>query len=178
MLHAAGLVHEQSRSDRDKYIRLIKENLGGNIYNSNFDKDDTLDQNPYDYESIMQYGLRTFSINGKNTIEFLDKDLEFLAGTAAGEGISFYDIKDVIVNYQCAAHCKDPPACINGGFINHDCVCYCPRGYTGKTCETVITDNDCGGMVDVPPGDDVFVISPGYPAPYALGKICRWGVTV
>lgn len=58
MLHAAGLVHEQSRSDRDKYIRLIKENLGGNIYNSNFDKDDTLDQNPYDYESIMQYGLR------------------------------------------------------------------------------------------------------------------------
>lgn len=37
---------------------------------------------------------------------------------------------------------------------------------------------DCGGMVDVPPGDDVFVISPGYPAPYSLGKICRWGVTV
>lgn len=63
MLHAAGLVHEQSRSDRDKYIRLIKENLGGNIYNSNFDKDDTLDQNPYDYESIMQYGLRVRIIN-------------------------------------------------------------------------------------------------------------------
>uniref|UniRef100_K1Q971 Plasminogen n=1 Tax=Magallana gigas TaxID=29159 RepID=K1Q971_MAGGI len=74
------------------------------------------------------------------------------------------------------AHCKDPPECINGGFINHDCVCYCPRGYTGKTCETVITDNDCGGMVDVPPGKDVFVISPGYPASYPLGKICRWGV--
>lgn len=31
-------------------------------------------------------------------MEFLDKDLEFLAGTGAGEGMSFYEIKDVIVN--------------------------------------------------------------------------------
>lgn len=37
---------------------------------------------------------------------------------------------------------------------------------------------DCGGMVHVSPGKDVFVISPGYPAPYPLGKICRWGVKV
>lgn len=31
-------------------------------------------------------------------MEFLDKDLEFLAGTGAEEGMSFYEIKDVIVN--------------------------------------------------------------------------------
>lgn len=31
-------------------------------------------------------------------MEFLDKDLEFLAGTGAGEGMSFHEIKDVIVN--------------------------------------------------------------------------------
>lgn len=42
--------------------------------------------------------VQTFSINGKQTMEFLDKDLEFLAGTGAGEGMSFYEIKDVIVN--------------------------------------------------------------------------------
>lgn len=46
--------------------------------------------------------MQDFSINGKQTIQFLDKDLEFLAGTGAGEGMSFYDVKDVIVNYQCA----------------------------------------------------------------------------
>lgn len=57
MLHAAGLDHEQSRSDRDEYIRLIEENLGGNINNNNFRKDDTFDHNPNDYESILQYGL-------------------------------------------------------------------------------------------------------------------------
>lgn len=92
------------------------------------------------------------------------------------EGMDFYDIKDVIVNYECAAGCQDPPVCVNGGFVYHECVCYCPQGYTGKTCETVITDSDCGGMVEVPPDNDVFVISPGYPASYPPGKTCRWGV--
>ena len=37
-------------------------------------------------------------------------------------------------------HCVNPPKCTNGGFVNHDCVCYCPRGYKGETCEKVITD--------------------------------------
>lgn len=57
MLHAAGFVHEQNRSDRDEYIRLIKENLGDSIDNKNMGKMDTFDRNPYDYESIMQYEL-------------------------------------------------------------------------------------------------------------------------
>lgn len=46
--------------------------------------------------------LQEGSINRKQTIEFLDKDLEFLAGTGAGKGMDFYDIKDIIVIYQCA----------------------------------------------------------------------------
>lgn len=58
MLHAAGLLHEHTRSDRDEYVRLIKENLGGNINNINMRKGDTYDLNPYDYESIMQYSLK------------------------------------------------------------------------------------------------------------------------
>jgi hypothetical protein len=57
MLHAIGLMHEQSRSDRDDYIRMIKENLKDNINNGNMAKTSTFDHNPYDYESIMQYGL-------------------------------------------------------------------------------------------------------------------------
>lgn len=57
MLHAAGLMHEQSRSDRDEYIRMIKENLKENIDNGNMAKTSTFDFNAYDYESIMQYSL-------------------------------------------------------------------------------------------------------------------------
>ncbi|XP_052706401.1 uncharacterized protein LOC128181881 [Crassostrea angulata] len=178
MLHAAGLMHEQSRSDRDEYIRMIKENLKENIDNGNMAKTSTFDFNAYDYESIMQYSLWAFSKTGGQSMEFLDRDLEFLAGTGAGEGLDFYDVKDITVNYKCAAHCTDPPGCVNGGFVNHDCVCYCPRGYTGETCETVITDDGCGGMIEVPLGKDVFVTSPGYPVSYPLGKVCRWGVKV
>lgn len=62
MLHAAGFRHEHSRKDRDEYIRLIKENLGYMINDPNFAKGDTLDRNPYDYESIMQYGLKVGNI--------------------------------------------------------------------------------------------------------------------
>lgn len=46
MLHAAGLAHEHARNDRDEYVRLIKENLGGNINNVNMRKADTYDLNP------------------------------------------------------------------------------------------------------------------------------------
>lgn len=62
MLHAAGFRHEHSRKDRDEYIRLIKENLGYMINDPNFAKGDTLDRNPDDYESIMQYGLKVRNI--------------------------------------------------------------------------------------------------------------------
>lgn len=79
MLHAAGLVHEHARNDRDEYVRLIKENLGGNINNINMHKADTYDLNPYDYESIMQYSLKvrisnlTFInyMSGENQIHLL-----------------------------------------------------------------------------------------------------------
>jgi hypothetical protein len=36
-------------------------------------------------------------------MEFLDRDLEFLAGTGAGVGLDFYDVKDIMVNYQCTS---------------------------------------------------------------------------
>ncbi|XP_048747647.2 uncharacterized protein LOC125659895 [Ostrea edulis] len=176
MLHAVGLMHEQSRSDRDDNIRMIKENLKHNINNGNMAKTSTFDHNAYDYESIMQYSLWAFSVTGGQSMEFLDRDLEFLAGTGAGVGLDFYDVKDITVNYQCTKDCVNPPKCENGGFVNHKCVCYCPKGYDGARCENVISDDDCGGMVEVPLGKDVYVTSPGYPVSYPLGKICRWGV--
>lgn len=51
---------------------------------------------------IFFYYVQYFSTNGKQTIKFLDKDLEFLAGSGDAQGMDFYDVKDVVVNYQCA----------------------------------------------------------------------------
>jgi hypothetical protein len=71
--HALGLWHEQSRSDRDQYIRIIVENIKPNA-RSNFDKhvDDGKDVGNYDFGSIMHYPAKAFSINQQPTIVTLN----------------------------------------------------------------------------------------------------------
>lgn len=32
----------------------------------------------------------------------------------------------------------NPPKCQNGGFLNFQCICKCPEGLEGDTCESVI----------------------------------------
>ena len=57
MLHAMGGQHEQSRSDRDKYVEIGWDSLKGGTSNINMKKGSTQDNNPYDAESAMQYAL-------------------------------------------------------------------------------------------------------------------------
>ncbi|KAK1796291.1 hypothetical protein P4O66_008884, partial [Electrophorus voltai] len=64
LLHALGFYHEQSRSDRDDYVKIWWDQiLPGKEHNFNKYSDDLItDLNtPYDYESIMHY--RPFSFN-------------------------------------------------------------------------------------------------------------------
>ncbi|CAL8235224.1 unnamed protein product [Arctogadus glacialis] len=66
--HALGFNHEQTRSDRDQYVKINWENINpSNAYN--FKRQDTNNLNtPYDYTSIMHYGRTAFSINGRDSI--------------------------------------------------------------------------------------------------------------
>ena len=57
-----------SRGDRDKYVRIVEENIS-ELYNfqkkgSKFSSSGT----PYDYDSIMHYGGYDFSVSGAKTI--------------------------------------------------------------------------------------------------------------
>jgi Astacin (Peptidase family M12A) len=67
--HALGLWHEQSRSDRDDHVTIVKENIHPS-HRHNFDKhvQDGKDLGVYDYGSIMHYPPTAFSINGQATI--------------------------------------------------------------------------------------------------------------
>ncbi|KAK3895828.1 hypothetical protein Pcinc_000443 [Petrolisthes cinctipes] len=69
--HAIGFVHEQSRPDRDGYIKIINSNVIPNRL-SNFNKYSNAAINnmdvPYDYSSVMHYGPKGFTVNGKTTI--------------------------------------------------------------------------------------------------------------
>ncbi|XP_067104655.1 low choriolytic enzyme-like [Osmerus mordax] len=68
LLHALGFNHEQTRSDRDKHIRIYWENIIDS-YKFAYDKIATLNQGtPYDYNSVMQYHRYAFSKNNKPTM--------------------------------------------------------------------------------------------------------------
>jgi hypothetical protein len=70
--HSVGLWHEQSREDRDQFIRISWENILPNMEH-NFDQhiSDGDDIGPYDYGSIMHYPALAFSANGLPTITAL-----------------------------------------------------------------------------------------------------------
>ncbi|XP_053345018.1 hatching enzyme 1.2-like [Clarias gariepinus] len=69
LLHALGFHHEQSRSDRDKHVKILYENIEPGMEN-NFKKRKTNNlKTPYDYNSVMHYTRNAFSKNGKPTIK-------------------------------------------------------------------------------------------------------------
>ncbi|XP_021350862.1 MAM and LDL-receptor class A domain-containing protein 1-like isoform X1 [Mizuhopecten yessoensis] len=170
MCHAIGQMHEQSRSDRDNYVTMLWDNIRGGRGNNNMAKDNTLDNNNYDHESVLQYSLWAFNSNGKPTMEFTDRRLDFLANSA--NGLTFYDIKDITDAYQCTRNCP-LKLCENGGFLDHTCACYCPDGLKGDRCQLVDTDSNCGGIIDVS-GGPATITSPNYPNNYNVNSQCTW----
>ena len=87
--HAIGLWHEQSRADRDTYIKILTANIDPTML-FNFDKAGTagIDLGAYDYASIMHYPTWAFSKNGLPAIETIP------AGIPIGQRDSLSD-KDV-----------------------------------------------------------------------------------
>lgn len=72
MGHAIGFNHEQSRNDRDRFVRIRTENIPQPVL-FNFQKLPTNQVTnlgvPYDYRSVMHYGARVRLYNG-NTLRF------------------------------------------------------------------------------------------------------------
>ncbi|KAL5279622.1 hypothetical protein ACFFRR_003920 [Megaselia abdita] len=72
MLHAVGVVHQHQTPDRDKYVKILYENITPQ-YKYAFDKYKSSTVTDfgigYDYYSIMHYNYADFSKNGKPTIQ-------------------------------------------------------------------------------------------------------------
>ncbi|XP_076102513.1 uncharacterized protein LOC143071805 isoform X2 [Mytilus galloprovincialis] len=166
MGHALGEWHEQSRTDRDHHLNMRWDILGQSTKGgANYGKMDTRNYNPYDYESVMQYGAGS-------GMEVLQPELKFL--TYYGSDLSYYDIKDITDAYRCTDKCVNPPKCQNGGFLNFQCICKCPEGLEGDTCESVINVEVCGGIIDIYPGQETTITTPNYPDSYNLDTKCVW----
>ncbi|XP_076824439.1 uncharacterized protein LOC143470290 isoform X1 [Clavelina lepadiformis] len=74
LIHTFGFEHEQSRPDRDGYVKVNYENIRKGM-DGNFKKIPlkfALDLgSSYDFDSIMHYGAKFFSSNGEETLEKL-----------------------------------------------------------------------------------------------------------
>jgi hypothetical protein len=101
--HAVGLWHEQSREDRDHYIRILWQHIDpGKVLNFVQKVEDTQDLGPYDYGSIMHYPAVAFSIDGHSpTIE----PLALPPGVQMGQrdALSEGDVAAVSTLYEKAA---------------------------------------------------------------------------
>jgi Astacin (Peptidase family M12A)/FG-GAP-like repeat len=97
--HAVGLWHEQSREDRDTFVRIEWANIDAadqhNFLQHIADGDDL---GPYDYGSIMHYSATAFSNNGQPTIVALQP---LPPGVVMGQrnGLSRGDINGVHTMY-------------------------------------------------------------------------------
>jgi hypothetical protein len=94
--HSVGLWHEQSREDRNKYVKVLWENIqpdkASNFLQNLLDGDDI---GAYDYGSIMHYPALGFSANGKPTIETIPVGI----GIGQRRGLSAGDIAAVTKLY-------------------------------------------------------------------------------
>lgn len=97
--HAVGLWHEQSREDRDTFVRIVWANIDPAMQH-NFAQHiaDGDDLGAYDYGSLMHYPATAFSINGQPTIEALQA---LPPGVVMGQrtGLSQGDIAGVHMMY-------------------------------------------------------------------------------
>jgi hypothetical protein len=70
--HALGLFHEQSRADRNSFVRVNGANIrAGQGHNFGIDAAMGNDVGAYDFASTMHYGCNDFSGNGLPTIDIL-----------------------------------------------------------------------------------------------------------
>ncbi|BDI05598.1 Dot/Icm T4SS effector Zinc-dependent metalloprotease LegP [Sphaerotilus microaerophilus] len=93
--HTVGLWHEQSREDRDNFVRIEWQNITPGVeHNFNQHITDGDDIGAYDFGSLMHYGATAFSKNGQPTIVTL-------GGQAIGQrnGLSPNDIATVHAIY-------------------------------------------------------------------------------
>eukprot|EP00112_Aurelia_sp_Birch-Aquarium-sp1_P024367 Seg768.6 transcript_id=Seg768.6/GoldUCD/mRNA.D3Y31 product="Meprin A subunit beta" protein_id=Seg768.6/GoldUCD/D3Y31 len=101
LAHAMGFWHEQSRPDRDNYIKIFWENIEkDNAYNFNKHDNSEVDSlgTPYDHYSMMQYDETSFSMNGNLTMKAKQRHIVQLGNEV---GFTNIDSAQAMKLYKC-----------------------------------------------------------------------------
>lgn len=106
LMHVTGFWHEQSRADRDDYVRIIWENIEPGM-EYNFDKYTWNDiqslEEPYDYGSVMHYGTHAFAKGFGPTILPKDGSSQIMGQRV---GLSDVDLEKINKLYGCTQYLK------------------------------------------------------------------------
>mmetsp|Transcript_35454 Transcript_35454/g.81087 ORF Transcript_35454/g.81087 Transcript_35454/m.81087 type:complete len:720 (+) Transcript_35454:97-2256(+) len=103
--HALGMLHEQSRSDRDNVVDILRTHIAPAMYEANFGElDAAYKGSPYDILSIMHYDPYAFSETGELTIKPHNALLVPYMGQRVG--MSQLDVEHLGEMYQCLADVK------------------------------------------------------------------------
>ncbi|XP_025079726.1 uncharacterized protein LOC112555506 [Pomacea canaliculata] len=135
--HAIGVVHEHQLPDRDTYIDILYGNVSPHmrVWFNKYSPD-TVNQFsvPYEYSSVMHYGVTAFSYNNQaHTIRTKDSSKEKEIGKVYMKELSFSDVKVVSSMYSCNAFCASTVTCTDDGFLDQNCNCICKDG--SRDCE-------------------------------------------
>ena len=97
--HILGRYHEHSRLDRDIYVEILYHNIYAYAISNFFIYFDTYTLVAYDYNSIMHYDSRAYSMNGLDTIRALHN-----ISTALGQRLYLTELDYANINfmYNCS----------------------------------------------------------------------------
>ncbi|XP_057297045.1 zinc metalloproteinase nas-6-like [Hydractinia symbiolongicarpus] len=146
LLHALGMFHEQTRLDRNLYVKVLWWNVE-EVAKKNFDTYDhgiidALNYH-YDYKSAMHYSNKDFSKNGLDTLQSLEKPFQRLG---SDRGMSKLDIKKIYKYYKCYRKkkrpqkepCKDVMSWCSH-YTQHCSTRWFAEEYCQKSCKTCLT---------------------------------------
>uniref|UniRef100_A0A0B6ZGJ8 Metalloendopeptidase n=1 Tax=Arion vulgaris TaxID=1028688 RepID=A0A0B6ZGJ8_9EUPU len=142
--HAVGLVHEHQLPDRDRYIQVLYENVNPIMrvwFNKYTDKEVNQMDVPYEYSSVMHYGITAFAADGKSqTIRAHDQSKESTIGLVYLKELAYTDVNIVNLMYNCSNHCPNKNKCEPEGHLDQNCKCICRDG--SSDCDRTKRRND------------------------------------
>ncbi|KAI1287121.1 Zinc metalloproteinase nas-15 [Halotydeus destructor] len=103
LMHAIGFYHMHSRSDRDRFLSILWGNIQGNMrgeFSKNSPNRNKI-MGAFDYDSIMLYGPRLFSYNGRDTMLPRQRGVK-LRDIGAKFGLSKLDVFNINKLYGCS----------------------------------------------------------------------------
>lgn len=141
LLHSLGIIHEQSRADRDNFVSINHRNIKPHAKNNFGTYHDNHFGQEYDYASIMHYKGSAFSINNSPTIT-PRKELPKGVRMGQRDALSSIDIIKLNIMYKCPLRCgADKFKCTDGS----KCVSLFDKCNGVRDCNDGSDESDAAG---------------------------------